>query len=108
MVNGMAWHVNQTGSAAMLLSLSVVCLAVALPYTLTQRGTLGTPASAASQTTQHYETFKIVPGAHDDALHSRLLAELTKLNPHRGSHILDIGFGSGQCIDAFVAAMSPR
>merc|ERR1711998_33913 len=88
----------------MLLSFSVVCLGVALPYHLRQRGNPGTPASAARQTTLHYETFKIVPGAHDDELHNQFLPELTKLNPHRSSHILDIGFGSGRCIDAFVAA----
>jgi len=88
----------------MLLSFSVVFLGVARPYHLTQRGNPGTPASAARQTTLHYETFKIVPGAHDDELHNQFLAELTKLNPHRSSHILDIGFGTGRCIEAFVAA----
>ena len=87
-----------------MLSLPVVCLGLALPYTIRQRGVPSTPASAAEQTTLHYETFNILPGAHDDKLHNRFLAELAKLKPYRSSHILDIGFGSGRCIDAFVAA----
>lgn len=87
-----------------MLSLPVVFLGVALPYTLQQRGAPGTPASAALHTTLHYETNNIIPDAHDDELHKRFLAEMTKLNPDRSSHILDIGFGTGRCIDAFAAA----
>jgi SAM-dependent methyltransferase len=88
---------------AMLL-LSVMFLGVALSYTLQQRGVPGTPVSAALQTTLHYETNHIAPGAHDDELNNRFLAELTKLSPDKCCRILDIGFGSGRCIDAFAAA----
>ena len=88
-----------------MLLLPVTFLVVALSYhTLQQRGVPGTPVSAALRTTLHYETNNIAPGAHDDELNNRFLAELTKLSPDKRCRILDIGFGSGRCIDAFAAA----
>jgi SAM-dependent methyltransferase len=87
-----------------MLLLPMMFLGVALPYTIQQRGVPGTRASAALQTKLHYETFHVVPGARDGELHDRFLAELTALSLNRSSRILDVGFGSGRCIDAFVSA----
>ena len=85
----------------MVLPLLGVVLGLTPLLTIRSRGVRGTASSPALETIQHYESYPILPDPHDNDLHAQFLSLLT---PNRESHMLDVGFGSGRCIEAFLAA----